>query len=45
MTNQWPNHYKILQVLAKIIEEKKKGNSIDHYSVYYQNGLEAVVSS
>lgn len=36
LTNQWPNHYKILQVLAKMIEDKKNGLSLDQYSVYYQ---------
>lgn len=34
MTNQWPNHYKILQVIAKMIEDKKKGLSLEQYSVY-----------
>jgi hypothetical protein len=41
MTNQWPNHYKILQTLAKMIEEKKKGNTLEHFSVYYQGGLDS----
>jgi hypothetical protein len=36
LTNQWPNHYKILQTLTKMIEEKKKGNTLDHFSVYHQ---------
>jgi len=36
LTNQWPNHYKILQTLTKMIEEKNKGNSLDHFSVYHQ---------
>ena len=34
MTNQWPNHYKILQLVAKVIEEKKNGNALHPYSVY-----------
>lgn len=34
MTNQWPNHYKILQVIAKMIEDKKKGLGLEQYSVY-----------
>jgi hypothetical protein len=34
MTNQWPNHYKILQLVAKVIEEKKNGNPLHPYSVY-----------
>jgi hypothetical protein len=34
MTNQWPNHYKILQAIAKMIEDKKKGNNLEQYSVY-----------
>jgi hypothetical protein len=34
ISNQWPNHYKILQLVAKVIEEKKNGNSLQPYSVY-----------
>ena len=34
ITNQWPNHYKILQLVAKVIEEKKNGNPLHPYSVY-----------
>ena len=41
LTTQWPNHYKILQTIAKMIEEKKKGNSLDHFSVYSQPGLDS----
>ena len=39
LTGQWPNHYKILQTLTKMIEEKKKGNPLDHFSIYsHQQG-------
>jgi hypothetical protein len=34
ITNQWPNHYKILQLVAKVIDEKKNGNPLHPYSVY-----------
>ena len=34
LSNGWPNHYKIIQILNKITTEKKKGNSIDHFSVF-----------
>lgn len=37
MTTQWPNHYKIIQVIAKIIEDKKSNNALDQYSVYFQD--------
>ncbi len=41
LTNQWPNHYKILQAISKMIEERKKGNSLDHFSVYSQPGVDS----
>lgn len=34
LSNGWPNHYKIIQILNKITVEKHKGNNIDHFSVY-----------
>lgn len=34
MTNNWPNHYKLIQIITKIIEAKKKGESLEEYSVY-----------
>lgn len=33
-TNNWPNHFKLIQILNKIIEAKKKGNSLEEFSVY-----------
>ena len=39
LSNQWPNHYKILQILNKIIEEKKKGHSLEPFSVYNPDNL------
>ncbi len=36
LTTQWPNHYKILQTLNRIMEEKKKGNPLNQFSVYNQ---------
>jgi hypothetical protein len=36
LTNNWPNHYKLLQLINKIIEENKKGNKLDEFSVYRQ---------
>jgi len=37
MTTHWPNHYKIIQTITKIIEDKKLNNSLESYSIYYQN--------
>lgn len=37
LSNNWPNHYKLIQLITKIIEEKKKGNSLDEYSVFRQD--------
>ena len=36
LSNSWPNHYKLVQIINKIIEEKKKGNNLDQFSVYRQ---------
>jgi hypothetical protein len=37
LTNNWPNHYKLIQILTKIIDAKKKGLSLDEFSVFRQS--------
>lgn len=37
MTTNWPNHYKIIQTITKIIDDKKHNNPLERYSVYNQN--------
>ena len=37
MVKQWPNHYKVLQNITKMVEDKKKGLGLEQYSVYAEN--------